>query len=477
MPAKLTQEKFLEKARAVHGDRYDYSKVVYTHSMKPVTIICKKHGEFQQPAYSHIRGDGCRKCGYEEAGEKRSNGMDEFLRRAKEKFGNKFDYSKVLMVKQADIVTITCPKHGDFVSSAYNFIVSEHGCQECAKDAIGAWSTKLKTKTQEEAIADFVKVHGDEYDYTKTIYKGSSNFVTITCKKHGDFTILATSHLSGYGCRKCKRSKNVSNGEDSLAEFLEGYATVVRNTRKFVKPYEVDILLPNNRLAVEYCGHYWHSDRFKRFHDAYKHRNKLLACRRVGVNLITLFENEWLERRPSVENFLTNKIFRSPIPLNRVEVNTIEGIALINEYGLLPATNNQTLVGIHHPATVEALEFMVTGTTVNIIQYVPRFKASKENLEMMLDKLVETTKARTIEVIIDLRWFTGNLWRKCGFSLIEEIPPSAYYVKSMKRLDPRSIDPLTFDGYSLSQTLGENMKRLRWAKVYDCGKLRLRKSV
>jgi hypothetical protein len=452
MPAKLTQEKFLEKARAVHGDTYDYSKTVYTHSMKPVTIVCKKHGEFRQPAYSHIRGEGCRKCGYEESGRKHSSGMEEFLRRAKEKFGGKFDYSKTVMVKQADIVTITCPKHGDFVSTAYNFLVSEHGCQECAKDAIGAWSKKSKTKTQEEAIADFVKVHGDEYDYTKTVYNGSNRLVTVTCKKHGDFTVLATSHTSGYGCKKCKRSKNVSNGEDSLAEFLEEYTLVIRNTRKFVKPYEVDILLPNSRLAVEYCGHYWHSDRFKRFSDANRHRDKLLACRRVGINLITLFENEWLERRSSVENFLTNKLLRASIPLDSVELNTLEGIALINEHGLLPATNNQVIVGSHYPTAVEALEFSAYNGVATVIQYVTRFKANKENLEMMLNKLVETTGVSAIEVVVDLRWFTGNIWRKCGFSIVEEIPPSAYYVKSMKRLDQKAIDPLTFEGYSKPNT-------------------------
>lgn len=65
MPVRLTQEQFLEKARAVHGNKYDYSQVVYESSQKKVTIICPKHGAFRQQAGSHLRGAGCPLCGTE----------------------------------------------------------------------------------------------------------------------------------------------------------------------------------------------------------------------------------------------------------------------------------------------------------------------------------------------------------------------------------------------------------------------------
>ena len=65
MPVRLTQEQFLEKARAVHGDKYDYSQAVYESSQKKVTIICPKHGAFSQSAGSHLRGAGCPLCGTE----------------------------------------------------------------------------------------------------------------------------------------------------------------------------------------------------------------------------------------------------------------------------------------------------------------------------------------------------------------------------------------------------------------------------
>lgn len=70
MPQKLTQEQWIEKATAVHGTKYDYSKVVYTKASAPVAIICPIHGEFSQTANSHLRGCGCKLCGRIEARQK-----------------------------------------------------------------------------------------------------------------------------------------------------------------------------------------------------------------------------------------------------------------------------------------------------------------------------------------------------------------------------------------------------------------------
>jgi hypothetical protein len=59
---KMTQESFLEKAKLVHGSRYDYSKVVFLSRMKEVTITCKEHGDFQQTPKNHLSGKGCFEC-------------------------------------------------------------------------------------------------------------------------------------------------------------------------------------------------------------------------------------------------------------------------------------------------------------------------------------------------------------------------------------------------------------------------------
>ena len=62
MPKKLTTEEFISKAKEVHGNKYDYSKVEYVNNHTKVCIICPKHGEFWQTPNHHLLGHGCSKC-------------------------------------------------------------------------------------------------------------------------------------------------------------------------------------------------------------------------------------------------------------------------------------------------------------------------------------------------------------------------------------------------------------------------------
>ena len=63
MSQKLTTEEFIKRAREVHGDKYDYSKVKYVNSVTEVCIICKEHGDFWQKPRYHLCGNGCPVCG------------------------------------------------------------------------------------------------------------------------------------------------------------------------------------------------------------------------------------------------------------------------------------------------------------------------------------------------------------------------------------------------------------------------------
>ena len=63
MGKKITTEEFVERAKEVHGDKYDYSKANYTSIRGEVEIVCKEHGSFMQSAQAHMNGHGCRKCG------------------------------------------------------------------------------------------------------------------------------------------------------------------------------------------------------------------------------------------------------------------------------------------------------------------------------------------------------------------------------------------------------------------------------
>ena len=107
---KYSKEQFVLKARETHGWKYDYSKVEYINSRTKICIICPEHGEFWQTPHSHLRGRGCPKCKLQNA----TLTTEEFIRRAKEMHGDKYDYSKVVYKKNNEKVCIICPEHGEF---------------------------------------------------------------------------------------------------------------------------------------------------------------------------------------------------------------------------------------------------------------------------------------------------------------------------------------------------------------------------
>lgn len=204
MGKKSNTDEFIKKAILVHGDRYDYSKVIYTKSTEKVIIICKEHGEFLQEANSHLRNKGCRAC----AGNNIQYNNQEFIKKAKIKHGDKYNYSKVDYKNAKDKIIITCKKHGDFTQQPSHHLYG-HGCNICRHEMVGL---KLRSNT-EDFIIKAVKIHGDKYDYSKINYNGNKNKVIIICKEHGDFCQIPSDHLHGFGCSSCSGNKIPSTEE------------------------------------------------------------------------------------------------------------------------------------------------------------------------------------------------------------------------------------------------------------------------
>ena len=110
---KFTIKEFIEDAREVHGDRYDYSKVEYINNRTNVTIICNEHGEFYPRPGNHIcRESGCPECSIIELHEDQKKTLEEFINDSKNVHGDRYDYAKVKYVDSKTKVTIICREHG-----------------------------------------------------------------------------------------------------------------------------------------------------------------------------------------------------------------------------------------------------------------------------------------------------------------------------------------------------------------------------
>ena len=122
----------------------------------------------------------------------------EFIDKAKNTHGNKYDYGKSIYIVSAKKLTITCKIHGDFLQSPNKHLMGR-GCPRCASEK----RRVSQTRSQDGFISEAKNTHGDRFEYSKSVYVSSHEKLVITCKKHGDFLQSPASHLQGIGCAKC----------------------------------------------------------------------------------------------------------------------------------------------------------------------------------------------------------------------------------------------------------------------------------
>ena len=137
---KTTIHDFLVRSQKVHGEKYDYSKVVYKGVDQHVTIVCPIHGEFSQIAYEHTKGRGCKQCGIVAAAKTKHKNTATFIEKAKKVHGDKYDYSSTNYTAAKDKLTIVCPDHGPFEQLASGHL-SGYGCKQCTSYGKGRVSS------------------------------------------------------------------------------------------------------------------------------------------------------------------------------------------------------------------------------------------------------------------------------------------------------------------------------------------------
>ena len=223
------QEKFIQKAKEVHGDNYDYSEVYYIDSETPVKIKCKKHNnEFFQKPKGHLSGStGCEFCIKEKLSisskSKKTNNTkrlttEEFIKRAKEIHGDKYDYSLVNYINLYTKVEIICKTCGDhFWMDPNNHLHGKQGCPICAQKEANIKISQSKTLTTEEFIKRARTIHGDKYDYSLVEYKDMTTPVKIIYPIDGIFEQKPSLHLRGSGCQICAQR----NLKMSTEEFIQ----------------------------------------------------------------------------------------------------------------------------------------------------------------------------------------------------------------------------------------------------------------
>jgi len=307
---KITLEEFLERSVKLHGDKYDYSKVVeFKNNNSKIEIYCKSCKKyFFQLVASHLVGWGCRTCAWKKP---RIN-FEEFKRRAKEIHGDQYSYTKEYYNSFGKKTKIFCKYHNDyFEQTPTQHIHYESGCPRCYLSQ----TTKDIILTKEDFIRHAMEIHGEKYDYSSVVYINNNTYVEIICPIHGIFPQIPRSHIySKAGCPSCAAhtlkksgieilwldSLNIPNDSQHRQVFKQ-----INNKRFYFDGFD-----PETNTVYEFNGDYFHGNPSKyqsdiinkvthcTFGELYKRTlDKEAQIKSAGYNIISIWESDFKKQK------------------------------------------------------------------------------------------------------------------------------------------------------------------------------------
>ncbi len=174
MPNKLTQSDFIERCKAGHNNKYDYSQVQYINTMSKIKIICNTHGMFEQVAKLHLRGDGCTKCKIETIASKKRTPLYDLINQFHKIHNMRYDYTLVNYVNTDTLIKIICPIHGTFEVTPYRHLRGQE-CKHCKKNIPGSGGYTsgyfITHPTQKNVKASLYIAHFTDSKTNENFYK------------------------------------------------------------------------------------------------------------------------------------------------------------------------------------------------------------------------------------------------------------------------------------------------------------------
>ena len=460
---RKSKEDFISESKTIHGNKYDYSLVTYNNFNENVSIICPKHGIFEQRPSNHLSGKGCKYCGG-------TSKLDKtlFIYKSKNIHGDKYDYSLVNYINGSTKIKIICAEHGIFEQTPNNHLSKEQGCYKCLD----------RIYNSETFIKKSMLVHNDIYNYSLTNYITIDTPVKIICKKHGIFEQKPNSHLRNIGCPSCGHIN--SKYEKEIISYLKTLAiNVITNNRSIIPPLELDIYIPSHKLAIEFNGLYWHSDEFL---DKKYHLNKTKECEKIGIALIHIFEDEWIDKKEIVKSRLknilgltTNKIYARKCEIKEVSNNETKEFLIKNHIqGNIGAKVKLGLFFKKELVSLMTFGYrpMINSSEYEIIRFCNKLDTTViGGAQKLLKFFIKKYNPKEITSYCDKRWSRGNLYEKLGFSFIKDSPPNFFYIINRKRHNRLQFQKhkLIKNGFDPNKTASQIMLEEGIKKIYDCG--------
>ena len=444
-----------------------------------VTMVCTEHGEYETRVSTLLDGRGeCRKCN----GYKKLMKENDFNEKLRKNFGSKIKPISPFNGTMRPMEFV-CENNHRFIKTPNTLFFNNtiHPCPICAK----MLNIEQKTKSTEQFIKDAIEVYGEGvYDFSETVYEKSNKPVTIKCNQCGRyFTIEANSFLQGHGCpyHNC----NSSIMEKELGEVIKenGYEYFT-NDRTILNGKELDIYIPSKKIAFEFDGIYWHNELNK--NKSY-HLDKTIECEKIGIRLIHIFEDEWINKKDILLSMIKNILGNTEMHIyaRKCKVVKIDDASVVNDFlmenhlqGICPSTIKY---GLYY--NNELVSLMTFGKSRHFIgngsrEYELLRFCNKKNYNVigaaskLFKSFIKEYNPSSVVSYADRRWSIGNLYEKLGFTLYNKSNPNYYYVignERKNRFNYRKSELMR--KYNCPKDVSEHEFCLsqKWYRIYDCG--------
>ncbi|MBR1455048.1 MAG: hypothetical protein IJ593_10480 [Lachnospiraceae bacterium] len=275
---------------------------------------------------------------------------------------------------------------------------------------------------------------------------------------------------------------NCSEKENELFEFIKSIynGDVKHRVRNVIYPQELDIYIPDLKLAIEFNGDYWHSELR---HEKNYHINKTIACNNVGVRLIHIFEYEWDNNRDKIKQYLSDIILSKKVIYARdtivKEINNSDASEFLNNNHLQGSISSSINIGLYH--NDELIGLMTFGS--------PRFNANYQwellrfcwksgltvigGAEKLFKYFIAEYKPESIITYSNIAKFDGSIYTKIGFKLDHMSDPGYVWISTDGKMIPRyrtTKQELVKNGLGTEdESESDIMYMLGYYRLYDCG--------
>jgi len=370
-----------------------------------------------------------------------------------------------------------CPEGHVYTTTYDSWYNSGNRCPHCAGNF---------PLTKEELVGRF-----EQQGYTLVSgYKNAGTPVALVCpNNHLYYVSWNNWSTKGHRCPKCSLV-GVSVTEKEVLDFVRSIVDlkVVENDRTILEGRELDIVIPELKLAIEFCGLYWHGE--LKGKDKNYHKSKLLSCKEKGYKLIIIFEDEWLTKREIVESRLKSyinstgmeRVHARKCVIKEIDGSTSKQFCINNHlqgYGAgacikLGAFYNDILVAImtfSKPSLAKGQKFTEKGV-YELHRFCPKTNYIIPGIASKLLKHFERNYDWScLFSFADCRWSSGNLYSKLGFNLHSTTAPNYwYFTDSVKRIHRFMLRKTKKDDQN--KTEWENRVEQGYDRIWDCGNLK-----